>query len=268
MAVLEWTLNEITENVLSHSESSIGGLAQVVSMPKAKLVGMYVVDLGIGISESLRNTFPDKEPVARVRASIEEGVTSKKDRHQGNGLYGTYRCCKLGGTPFQVETREVSVNLTKKGLLQVSRSLCPFFGTFIAAHLKYNIENPLSKALVFKGSQHSPGDYIDILYRSEGGRMVIDMKEFGETFGTRQQGRRIRNEVLMMTEDLSIPAVFDFSDVAIVSSSFADECFGKMIIGIKIEALKEKIKFRNANNDIQTIISRAIKLRAKENFRL
>src|ERR1700731_2785906 len=42
LKALEWSLKEITDNVLNHSESAIGGIVQVVSYTKRQIVEFYV----------------------------------------------------------------------------------------------------------------------------------------------------------------------------------------------------------------------------------
>jgi anti-sigma regulatory factor (Ser/Thr protein kinase) len=54
LKALEWALNEITDNVLNHAESPIGGLVQIQSFPSRSRVTFYVADAGLGISHSRR----------------------------------------------------------------------------------------------------------------------------------------------------------------------------------------------------------------------
>jgi hypothetical protein len=53
---------------------------------------------------------------------------------------------------------------------------------------------------------------------------------------------------------------FDFSGVEFVSHSFADECFGKLLLSMKIDELKKKTTFKDAN----TLIKRTIAFAPKE----
>jgi len=59
LKALEWALNEVTDNVLNHAHSSIGGIIQVVTFPKKRRVVFYVCDAGITIPRSLRSGRPD-----------------------------------------------------------------------------------------------------------------------------------------------------------------------------------------------------------------
>jgi hypothetical protein len=54
LKALEWALNEITDNVLNHAESPIGGLVQIQSFRSKNRVSFYVADAGLGIPFTLR----------------------------------------------------------------------------------------------------------------------------------------------------------------------------------------------------------------------
>lgn len=59
-AAFEWAVNELTDNVLVHSESTVGGLVQVSTFVKfSKRVQFVVADAGIGIPTSLRSGHPE-----------------------------------------------------------------------------------------------------------------------------------------------------------------------------------------------------------------
>jgi len=63
LAALEWSVNEITDNVLVHSQSPIGGLVQVSTFQKAKkLVEYIVVDAGVGIRKRFASPTPNSRP--------------------------------------------------------------------------------------------------------------------------------------------------------------------------------------------------------------
>src|SRR3546814_3921186 len=79
-AALEWSINEITDNVIVHSESPIGGLVQVSTFVRNQKVVEYIVaDAGLGIPATLRSGRPEigTDTDALDRA-IREGVTRDK----------------------------------------------------------------------------------------------------------------------------------------------------------------------------------------------
>lgn len=48
--------------------------------------------------------------------------------------------------------------------------------------------------------------------------------------GARQSGESMRNEVLNLYHELRRPVVLDFEGVSFISSAFADEFIGKMVV--------------------------------------
>ena len=87
MAALEWAVAEVTDNLLNHSQSPVGGFAIYHRVPRTNIIEFTVADCGLGIARTLK--IPDEREV--LERAIEEGVTRNKETNQGNGLYGTFR---------------------------------------------------------------------------------------------------------------------------------------------------------------------------------
>lgn len=86
---LTWCINEVMDNVLIHSECSkeyvMGQLHE-----KSKHIAICIVDTGIGIYNSLKNTqHRPKSGIDAISLSIQEGVGDGQG--QGNGLFGLYK---------------------------------------------------------------------------------------------------------------------------------------------------------------------------------
>jgi hypothetical protein len=90
--------------------------------------------------------------------------------------------------------------------------------------------------------------------------MYIQFKHIGKHLGTRSAGMEMREEIIRAF-DLYPQIVFDFNGVEIVSNSFADECFGKLIAFYGLEKIKSKTTFVNTSPFIKSAIANAIKMR-------
>lgn len=89
--------------------------------------------------------------------------------------------------------------------------------------------------------------------------MIIRFADIGSSFGTRSLGNRIREDVLVsLNSNIETRIVFDFEDVEVISNSFADECFGKLIDKIGLEKTRNRTTFRNANDIVTMVIKKAI----------
>ena len=58
--------------------------------------------------------------------------------------------------------------------------------------------------------------------------------------------------------------IVDFEDVSIVSSSFADEVFGKLFVQLGPLAFMQRVAFRNVDSTVQSLMDRAIQKRVAQ----
>lgn len=57
---------------------------------------------------------------------------------------------------------------------------------------------------------------------------------------------------------------FDFEGVKVISHSFADECFGKLLLSRDLEHIKSLSTFLNANDLVKRTIAVSLKERLNE----
>lgn len=85
---------------------------------------------------------------------------------------------------------------------------------------------------------------------------------FGKSLMSRDIGEKVRRELLDMIEKGEKEIPISFKDVFMVSSSFADECLGKLIAGIGLKNFKECFVIKNLEDEnIKMVVNRAIKQR-------
>jgi anti-sigma regulatory factor (Ser/Thr protein kinase) len=264
LKALEWALNEITDNVLNHAESPIGGILQMVTFPTRQAIEFYVCDAGLGIPRTLRRGRPDLlDDVRALRAAVEEGVTRDRSTNQGNGLFGTFKCCEVSGGEFEILTGNISLR-HRPGQMNVSRSPIPFKGTFVRARINYSFEKLLERALIFKGKPHDPGfDYVERMYETAGEDLNFRVSKELDAFGSREAGRLARTKIENLMDNGTKAISFDFEDIHLISSSFADEVFGKLFADLSPLRFGQLCKFRNVDSTVQKLIDRAIEQRMK-----
>ncbi len=161
LGAIEWALNEITDNVMNHADSPIGGLAQLVNYKQSGRVEFVVADPGIGIPQSLRVGHPElrSDPEALDRA-IREGVTGNSSLGQGNGLFGTLELCQVGSGYLQVHSSYARFAYRSGDQRTLSEQV-PFRGTLVIAALDVSDTDALGEGLRFGGRRHEPLDYIE-----------------------------------------------------------------------------------------------------------
>jgi anti-anti-sigma regulatory factor len=264
LKALEWALNEITDNVLNHAESPIGDLVQIQSFPSRNRVSFYVADAGLGIPFTLRRAIPaitsDSQALDRA---IREGVTRNSATNQGNGLFGTFKCCEESNGSFLILSNHAVLKYDGKGL-SVKADNVPFRGSFISATIDYSTEGLLEKAFVFKGKVHEPAnDYIDMHYTQVEDKILFEVEKEVEGFGSREFGRRARQKIDNILVDKKNIILFDFSGIPLISSSFADEVFGKLFVELGVMEFMRRCSFQSVDATVKRLIDRAISQRMK-----
>lgn len=83
--------------------------------------------------------------------------------------------------------------------------------------------------------------------------MELKFVEIGKSLGTRELGAKTRNEILQ-NWDSSERIIFDFEDVRIVTNSFADECFAKILDIKSLTELQSRTTFVNMSDIVLTSI--------------
>mgnify|MGYP003667459935 CR=1 FL=1 len=264
-AALEWSINEVTDNVLVHSQSPIGGLVQVSTFQRnRKRVEYIVADAGLGIPETLREGHPELTSDAdALDRAIREGVTRDLSIGQGNGLFGSYQICSHSRGFFQVESGYAKLSFTDSDGLHISTERIPYEGTLVVAQIDFSVPHLLQEALKIGGRVHSPADFVEMRYEQEGtDKLIFILRDESQSFGSRIAGTPVRNRLANLLKMCSGQRVqVDFSDVALVSSSFADEVFGKLFVELGPMTFMQRIEFRNVAPTVRQLIDKAISQR-------
>lgn len=264
-AALEWAINELTDNVLVHSHSAVGGFVQVSTFQRhKKRVAFIVADAGIGIPNSLRLGHPGiTSDVDALDKAIREGVTRDKSLGQGNGLFGTFQICSRSKGFFQVESGYGKLSFREPIGLRIKKQAVPYEGTLVVAEIDFSVPDLLQEALKFNGKVHEPRDYVESHYQdAQASRIIFKIAEEAKSFGSRVAGRPLRNTLTNLARMLpGQEVIIDFTDVALVSSSFADELIGKLFAEFGPMEFMARFKLVGASETVQQLIDRAISQR-------
>lgn len=266
-AAFEWSIYEIMDNVLTHAESKVGGLVQVSTFQKTRKRIQYIVaDAGSTIPTTLRSGHPkigsDAEALDRA---IREGITRDKALGQGNGLFGSYQICSHCKGRFEIDSGHAILRFRNEEL-HVHSSSIPFSGTLVVAEIDLSNPGLLAEALRFQGEPHNPVDTIELNYELEKSDCLkFVMKEESMSFGSRPAGTPVRNKLINLYEMGAHNKIYvDFREIPIVSSSFADEVFGKLFVQLGPVAFVNAFEIVNAAPTVSQLIDRAIRQRMRD----
>lgn len=261
IAALEWAVTEITDNVLNHSKSPVGGFAIYDRIPRTNIVEFTVADAGVGIGRTL-GVRDDREA---VELAIQEGVTRNKQTNQGNGLYGTFRLACASSSIFSLRSRYGTLFVDKDGEVKTRKTSVPFPGTLVVCQIDCDEPDLIQRAFNFAGRSHIPAfDYIEKMHEKDGREGRIRAKDICKTFGSRESGREARLYIENILSSLDgMPLQIDFESVPVISSSFADEVFGKLFVKMGSMRFMRLIKLENVVSTVEGLIGRAIDQRSR-----
>ncbi len=271
IAGLEWSLNEITDNVLNHARSPTGGLVQATTFTKNRQVQFVVADPGDGILSAMRSAFPEiARDVDAIGEAVKAGVTSRPEAGQGNGLAGTLRIATLSGGSFKLSSGRGRLSVygteSKNWSVRVDQT---FVGTLVEATLGLDGSFHLADALALDGAPHQPVDIIELKYESaSNAEFVLRLKDETVGFGTRGSGRQVRTKCLnLLAADRNKALMLDWEGVPLISSSFADESIGKLFVQLGPIAFGNRVRHSNMDGIVRTLLDNAILQRASQSAR-
>ena len=256
----EWVLNEITGNVFDHSGENMGWLQTITYTNNHKLT-LTVCDTGIGIPNTIRKTFPNfRKDEQAIEYSLRKGVTSNKEG-QGNGLAGATEIARLSKkSNLSIASGKGRV-IIQNGKVEVKRLFPSFVGTCFDLQLSTEIPIDLEKAL-----GHMPMSYSEYL-ESDEGYMEFRLRDHSLSFGNRVTGEKLRNMFLNIRKQNPDKTIrIDMDEIGIISSSFADEFFGRLFVSLGPISFGSMIKFKNLNSNCKAIIDDVVSQRLAQNY--
>ena len=261
LGVIEWVINEIAENILRHSESTVGGLVHLSRfIQNKKCIEIVFSDSGIGIAESLKSVpkYSTASDCELLELATREGITNGKG--MGNGLYGARSVSVQSNGYFKIYSNHGKLEIGNKGTpyTQMTPMVIPFHETAICIALDFSTPGVLESALNFNDERYRyVSVYTEVLYDDED--TIFEIKKEVASLSTRSIGASFRRKVVNLIEMQNPDYItFDFDGIdSTMSSSFAEEVFGK-IIEEKGKKFISKIRMKNISEVNKNLIQRAI----------
>lgn len=259
---LLWSLNEVMDNVLTHSNSEFGYVMGQIHKTQKK-IAFAVCDYGRGIYNSLRDSqfHKPKTAIDAITLAIKEEVTRDNKVGQGNGLFGLHSIISQGKGTLEIISSGASYKLMgsetrlNKKLPCLSRDNP---GTIVDFQLNYGKNISLENALKFRGKDYSISDNYIESFDDDKGHNYYSIKDHSEGTGTRDSAVKIKNEVINLIKESKMPVILDFKDVAVISSSFADELIAKLLLELGLFQFNNLITLRNMSIQEQNILQRSV----------
>ena len=267
---IEWSLNEVLDNVIQHSKTGFGYVMGQLHQ-NSKNIAFTVFDSGQGIYNSMKDSeHHPRTDIDAITMAIKEEVTRDKRIGQGNGLFGLHSIVKQGKGKLVITSGRGSYTFNNGDVRTYDR--LPYIsiqtpGTIVDFQLNYAEDMSLDKALVFRGQQY---EMINIHFddlEDDYGRIVYKVSERSEGTGTRDSAIRVKNEIHNILSEKQQPITLDFTGVAVVSSSFADELIAKLFLSLGLFRFNNLIRLRGLDFSQQSILQRSVLQRIIEDLR-
>ncbi len=262
LTALEWSMYEVCDNVINHSESKIGGFVEAVTYSKEGVISFTVADSGRGILASLKEGIPTlKNHVEAIGEAIKEGVTRNKQAGQGNGLAGSLRVTNLSGGSLDITTGAGRFFYASgQGNKLEGNSTQLFKGTSVSGQIRMNKKFSIGKALFFNGISYAPENIIDSHYEMKNeDSLLIKLSKETTGVGTRKAGKQVNTITLNLIDAKpNYPIYVDWEGIPVISSSFADEFIGKLYTEIGKELFDKTIRNINMEPIVKQLLNKAI----------
>ncbi len=259
---LMWSLNEVMDNVLMHSNSEYGYVMGQIHK-STKKIAFTVCDYGRGIFNSLRESqlHKPKSAIDAITLAIQEEVTRDSNVGQGNGLFGLHSIISQGNGTLEIVSSGASYKTmggktSTHNYLPRRSSNTP--GTIVDFQINYGNDISLDNALKFRGKDYTITNlYIDN-FDDDRGHNFYSVKDHSGGTGTRESALRIKNEIMNLIKESKKPVILDFKEVAVISSSFADELIAKLLLELGLFQFNNLIILRGMNTQEQNILQRSV----------
>jgi hypothetical protein len=269
---LTWSLNEVMDNVLQHSLIGYGFVMGQIHR-RNKHIAFCVFDNGQGIYNSLKNSpHAPASPQVALQMAVQESITRDRSIGQGNGMYGLHQIVKQNQGSLTIISNSALYQLNDKGKIKELSNIPTISedngGTLVDFQLDYKKKVSISDALIIKGQPYS--GYVNYHLESlenETGDLVYILKTWRSGVGTRPSGKLLRTEILNNYRDASKRIVLDFGGINVISSSFADELVGKLVLELGFFGFNNLVKMKNMNELIQQLVQRSVAQRMAESLK-
>ena len=246
-----WCINEIMDNVLTHSAPGGGpcGYVMVQYDQKHSLLKACVFDFGIGLLSSFGGSakYNPQTSAEAIDLAVRAGVTSGKG--QGNGLWGLHELIgqSVSGGRLLIKTGNGEYLYDKNQGIESSRECQQLVaGVPGGALVDFQLAcgDPLSIDAVFPSTCRTADVWLENR-ENENGTVRIEVSKQARSTGSRGAGRDLRTIVENVLDVDQKDVVLDFVGVETCGSAFIDELVGKLIEKYGLVAFSQHVRIVN-----------------------
>ena len=267
LQALEWCLFEVMDNVCQHAGGE-AGYAMSQLHYSSKRLAVCVADAGIGLHRSLASSQIHRPPTAfdALSMAIQEGVTKDDRTNQGNGLFGLTQIVQQNGGTMAIRSGRGVLKWYGGGFsggngYPVMHQ--DHHGSWVDFQL--DVSRPVSLA---EALNYDPVDLqLEALEDDRTGLHSVRIADYSGGTGTRRAAERFRHFVINLLGRGAPRVYVDFAGVSVISSSFADEVFGRLVADYGFLGFQQRFRVVNANMTVASLIDVAVQKRLAQSAR-
>lgn len=244
----EWCVNEVMDNVITHSRPSgdAFGYVMVQFVAAENRLKVCVFDTGIGLRASFAgSSYAPTDACEAITLALQRNVTSGKG--QGNGLWGLHALVRRGVSGWlHVRSDGAEYLFDPVRRIDSVRPCEPYagFAGTTAVDFQMVCTEPTSLEAVF-GEQMAGVDLWAESHEDAEGNLRLDVAQLAESLGTRDSAARVRHLAENAIDNDGRRVVLDFAGVESCSSAFADELVGRLLLRYGFAVFLDRVAVRN-----------------------
>lgn len=175
-------------------------------------------------------------------------------------MFGSYQICTISQGEFLVDSGHARLAFHPNRGLSIKNQTIPYSGTLVIATIDFSDPKLLEEALAFNGVKYTPIDFVETKSTfNPAGDIHFKLLDESTSFGSRVSGKPVRQKLqnLLKMSGNAIVCV-DFAGVPILSSSFADEAFGKLFHILGPISFMQRVKLHNMIGTVEGLVNKAI----------
>lgn len=237
---MEWAINEVIDNILTHAESPTCGAVCAQYLPNRHKLRIGISDVGRGIRSSLSESYELSTHGEAISKAVLRGVTRNARIGQGNGLAGTYQIASLNRGMFNIFSGDVMFAAdVEDALLDLPVSID---GTTV--YLSLDTRRPVDLMDTFMAEKAKGWTYLDRECErlSEAGSVMV--RSECVHVGGRPPAKALRQKLINLAPSYEGRMILDFKGCR-PASSFLDELLGFMVDHYGQDRFLRKFEVRN-----------------------
>ena len=263
---ITWCINEAMDNVLQHANIS-KGLIMGQHLKDSHRIAISIFDYGRGILKSFKDSNYYKPRTAKdaITLALQEKVTRDPNVGQGNGMWGLSELVFNNGGLLRIISSKAGIQFNSRDVSDIPLSQCIYLGfenacTLVDFQLDYLSAIDIDRIL---------GGMVDLWmenHETDAGKISFSLAQEANGTGTRQAAERLRNMILNAYNEKKCKIIIDFEGINFLSSSFADELLGKLLVKFGLINFMLIFELVNISSSNKVVINRSVQQRMAQMY--